>query len=262
MNKEQSRLPNLHIETMGNAAAPPVALLHGMMSTNRHWALNVDALATRFHLVLIELWGHGGSPAPASPSAYGAAGLVAALDDVRTGLGLPAWSLVGHSYGGAVALQYGLRRPAATTGIVWTNSRAAMSTATDAEAAEMVEALAGVDDPRQIAQHPINARRFPPDLHEAMIVDADATDLGALRALFRAHWSVASRDRLGELTMPVTLINGRFERLFQPEVDRIRATCPNVVVVDVDAGHSPNIEVPDEFNRLVVDALAGTLPSC
>ena len=44
---------------------------------------------------------------------------------------------------------------------MWTNSRAAMSTASDEEAAGFVEALVGIDDPRQIAQHPINAKRFP-----------------------------------------------------------------------------------------------------
>ena len=250
-------MPELHAETRGSADRPAVALIHGMMSTNRQWALNVDALAARFHVVMIELWGHGCSPVPADPAAYGAAGLVDALDEVRTRLGLATWSLVGHSYGGAVALQYGLRRPDTTTAIVFTNSRAAMSTATEQDAAELVEALAGVDDPRQIAQHPLNARRFPPELHEAMMDDADRTDLGALRALFGAHWEVATRTRLHELAMPVTLVTGRFEKLFQTDAAMIRATCPNVAVVDVDAGHAPNIEVAEQFDRLVIAALSG-----
>ncbi len=56
--------------------------------------------------------------------------------------------------------------------------------------------------------------------------------------------------------MPVTLINGRYERLFQTDVAWIRDHAPNVRIVEVEAGHSPNIEIAEEFDRLVIDALA------
>jgi pimeloyl-ACP methyl ester carboxylesterase len=245
--------PRLHVEIIGREDAPTVALLHGMMSTNRQWALNVDALSARLRLVLIELWGHGGSPAPADVAAYGSEGLVAALDDVRASIGVESWARVGHSYGGAVALHYARHRPSAVRAVVWTNSRAAMSTAGPRQAASIAEAIG--DDPRSIPQHPQNARRFPPDLHAAMIDDADRTDLAALRELFRLHWQLSSRDHLAGLTMPVTLLNGRYERLFQDDVAWIRAHAPNVAIVDLEAGHSPNIESPDEFDAAVLAAL-------
>ena len=246
--------PRLHVEIIGREDAPTVALLHGMMSTNRQWALNVDALSARLRLALIELWGHGGSPAPAEVAAYGSVGLVAALDDVRSSIGVESWAMVGHSYGGAVSLHYARHRPSAVRAVVWTNSRAAMSTAGPQESAAVAAAIG--DDPRSIAQHPRNAKRLPPDLHEAMMRDADRTDLGALRELFRAHWELSSRDHLAALRMPVTLLDGRYERRFQDDVAWIRVNAPNVAIVELEAGHSPNIEVPDAFDAAVLAALS------
>ena len=246
--------PQLHVEIVGRDDAPTVALLHGMMSTNRQWALNVDALAARFRLAMIELWGHGGSPAPTAATADGGAGLVAALDDVRGSIGAESWAMVGHSYGAAVALHYARQRPSAVRTVVWTNSRAAMSAAGPSDGARVADSIG--DEPRAVAQHPKNAKRFPPDLHAAMIDDADRTDLRALRELFRVHWQLSSRDHLAALPMPVTLLNGRYERRFQDDVAWIRATAPNVAIVDLDAGHSPNIEVPEAFDAAVLAALA------
>jgi len=247
---------DLRAETVGPAGRPAVAFIHGMMSTNRQWALNVDALVARFRVVMIELWGHGGSPAPDDPAAYGSAGLVDALDRVRERAGVDSWSMVGHSYGGAVALHYAFRRPAAVRAVVWTNSRAAMSTAGPTEARQVGEAIRVGQDQRTIPQHPVFAKRFPADLHAALMADADGTDLVALSRLFSAHWELSSRDHLTELTVPVTLINGRYERLFQTDVAWIRDHAPNVRIVEVAAGHSPNIEIAEEFDRLVIDALA------
>lgn len=250
MNKEA-----MQHETIGPPDGPVVALVHGMMSTNRQWALNVPGLSARHRLVLIELWGHGRSPAPADAAAYGGDGLVAALDDIRSSLGVDSWAMVGHSYGGAVSLYYARRRPSAVRAVVWSNSRAAMSTAGPDDAARIAASVADGQDPRTIPQHPVFAKRFPPDLHEAMMVDADRTDLGALRELFRSHWELSSRPHLAGLSMPVTLLNGRYERLFQPDVSWVREHAPNVAVVDLDAGHSPNIEAPEAFDAAVLAAL-------
>jgi pimeloyl-ACP methyl ester carboxylesterase len=227
-----------------------------MMSTSRQWQPNIGVLAEHFHLVLIELWGHGSSPAPADPDAYGAAGLVAAVDEVRTRFGVGRWALVGHSFGGAVALRYALERPGHTRSVLFTNSLAALSPATAEAARESADRIADDRDPRTLPLHPVHARRIPAPLHDQLVLDADRTDLAALRQLIAAHPQVSVRSDLHRIAVPATLVNGRFERRFQPNADLIRARHPGIRVIDVDAGHSPNIEAADDFNRIAVESLA------
>jgi pimeloyl-ACP methyl ester carboxylesterase len=132
-----------------------------------------------------------------------------------------------------------------------------MSTAGADDAARVAAAITDGQDPRTIPQHPVFARRIPQGLHEELMADADRTDLAALRGLFRSHWELSSRAHLATLPMPVTLLNGRFERLFQPEVDWIRANATNIEIVELDAGHSPNLEAAAAFDAAALAALGG-----
>lgn len=249
-------MSRLHAVSHGDPDLPPVALVHGMMSSGRQWQPNVDTLSRHFRLVVVDLWGHGSSPTPDDPSRYGADGLTAALDEVRTRLGIERWGLIGHSFGGAVALRYALGRPTTTRAVVFTNSRAAMSTTNPAAASEAAERITATRDPRTLPMHPVRARHIPAALHRQLILDADRTDMRALGHLIATAWQLSVRADLGRLALPTTLVNGRFERRFQPEAEVIRAVGPPVVVVDVDAGHSPNVEAADDFNHIAVRSLA------
>jgi pimeloyl-ACP methyl ester carboxylesterase len=206
---------------------------------------------------LIDLWGHGASPVPADPSAYGAEGLVAALDEVRARLGLDRSALVGHSFGAAVVLRYAIAQAERTTGVVFTNSQAAMSSASGESAAEGARRITGGRERRSLPMHPIHARHLPSPWRQDLIEDADRTDLAALGSLVAAHWELSVRSCLDQITVPTTLINGRFERRFQPAASLIRDACPGITVIDVDAGHSPNVEAAEEFNSHVIRILAG-----
>jgi pimeloyl-ACP methyl ester carboxylesterase len=246
-------MDRLHATSGGNREYPPVGLVHGMMSASSQWQPNIEALSRHFHLILIDLWGHGASPVPVDPSAYGAAGLVTALDEVRERFGLERWALVGHSFGAAVVLRYAIERAERTTAVVFTNSQAAMSPASNESAAEAARRIASGRDRRTIPMHPVHARHLPSPWREDLIIEADRTDLTALGNLLGAHWQLSVRSSLDRIAVPTTLINGRFERHFQPAADLIRDS--PITVIDVDAGHSPNVEVADEFNALVIARL-------
>ncbi len=247
-------MDRLHATTQGKPDDPPVGLVHGMMSSSRQWQPNIEALSRHFHLVLIDLWGHGASPVPADSSAYGAEGLVAALDEVRERFGLEQWALLGHSFGAAVVLRYAVERAETTRAVVFTNSQAAMSPASSESAAEAARLITSGQDRRSLPMHPIHARHLPAPWREDLINEADQTDLAALGYLLGAHWQLSVRSCLDQITVPTTLINGRFERRFQPAADLIRDT--RITVIDIDAGHNPNVEAPNDFNSLTIRILA------
>lgn len=245
----------LNYEVIGSETLPTVALLHGMLSSNRQWAPNIDALSARFRLVPVELWGHGESPTPDDPDAFAIDGLIEALDEVRRETGSQTWSVIGYSYGGALALQYALRRPEHTSAVVFTNSRAAMATTTPDECEQNAAGFMKAASVRELPFHPIHAGRLPAEIRDELVDAADGTSAEAVGRLMRTSWQLSIRSRLAELTVPVTLVNGRHERAFQPDAEAIRRLAPQIDVFDVDAGHAVNMQAAEAFNEIAVRAL-------
>jgi pimeloyl-ACP methyl ester carboxylesterase len=89
---------------------PAVMLLHGVGGNLAHWGLVAPLLQDRYRLVAIDLPSHGASTAPA---VYSFDHDLGAVDEVRQRLGLGQPALVGHSYGGMVAVSLGASRPGA-----------------------------------------------------------------------------------------------------------------------------------------------------
>src|SRR5437016_8587196 len=98
----------LHSETHG--AGPPLVLLHGLGGTGTAiWKNHAQELARDFAVVVPDLRGAGQSPAPAGP--YSLQDFVDDLQGLVAGLGPGPATLVGHSFGGSVALEYAAQRP-------------------------------------------------------------------------------------------------------------------------------------------------------
>jgi pimeloyl-ACP methyl ester carboxylesterase len=93
----------LHYADWGNEAAPPAILIHGGRDHCRSWDLIARALQPHFHVVAPDLRGHGDSEW-AKGSSYSLADHVYDLTHL-VGAGREA-VLVGHSFGGMIALAY------------------------------------------------------------------------------------------------------------------------------------------------------------
>ena len=87
---------------------PAVMLVHGLGGNLAHWGLVAPLLQGRFRLVAIDLPSHGASTAPA---VYSFDHDVGAVDEVRQKLRLDRPAVVGHSYGGMLAVALGATRP-------------------------------------------------------------------------------------------------------------------------------------------------------
>ena len=89
---------------------PPVLLLHGLASSRRFWDLVVaDVVQSGLSVLALDQRGHGDSDRPDGPydSATVAADALTALD----ALGLSRAVVVGHSWGGAIALRLAAMAP-------------------------------------------------------------------------------------------------------------------------------------------------------
>src|SRR5918998_2096009 len=85
-------------------SGPPVVLIHGMVNSSRHWERVALALADRYTVIAPDLIGHGDSATPRGDYSLGAHAAV--IRDVLSSIGVDRASIVGHSLGGGVAMQF------------------------------------------------------------------------------------------------------------------------------------------------------------
>ena len=85
-------------------SGPPVVLIHGMVNSSRHWRNVALELADRYTVIAPDLIGHGDSATPRGDYSLGAH--AASIRDLLSAIGVDRATIVGHSLGGGVAMQF------------------------------------------------------------------------------------------------------------------------------------------------------------
>lgn len=237
---------------------PPLLLVHGFLSSRRHWDANTG-LGAQFRRIRVDLPGHGATPRCARPGDYHPDILCQALERLRVELGIARWFICGQSFGATLTLRHALAHPERVIAQVFSNANGALREAWTPELAgphaERIarlrrEGRAGL---RHLPFHPAHARRFPPDMHARLSAEADRCDpAGVLALLEHATAQMSLRARFAETQVPTLLVNGRWERSFQPLRDWAAQALPTLEVVDLEGGHSINVEQPAAFDAAVV----------
>ncbi|HET8560270.1 MAG TPA: alpha/beta fold hydrolase [Marmoricola sp.] len=97
-------------------SGPALLLLHGLACDHTTWLPVIDALARRYTVVAPDLLGHGSSAKPRAD--YSVGGYANGMRDLLTVLGIDKATVVGHSFGGGVAMQFGYQFPERTERLV------------------------------------------------------------------------------------------------------------------------------------------------
>ena len=99
-----------HAVTYRTAGQGPVLLLlHGIANSSQTWERVAPALSERFTLIAPDLLGHGESATPRGDYSLGAH--ATAVRDLLTALGIEHVTVVGHSLGGGIAMQFAYQFP-------------------------------------------------------------------------------------------------------------------------------------------------------
>ncbi|HKC20558.1 MAG TPA: alpha/beta fold hydrolase [Candidatus Dormibacteraeota bacterium] len=266
----------------------PVVFIHGLGSSGyMEWRLNLEELAGRHRVFAPDLPGYGRTDKPRVRYTipYFARFVREYMEDRR----IRSAAIVGASLGGRVALELALEKPSLVRRLVLVNTlglgrpqvrltqfayglvtlprvgEAAMRFARDAlrwASPRMVRRVAGRYAGVSTDLERAMDDEYLADLREMYAVDgfrdAYLSTLRSLihpRALLGGHHDVS--ERLNELKIPVQLIWGVDDPLF-PVAHAERAVTlierSRLAVID-DAGHTPQSERPEEFNRVLHDFL-------
>ena len=93
----------------GDPGLPVLLLVHGLTSSSATWDPVIPTLAEHAHVIAPDLLGHGRSDKPEDDYSLGA--LASLLRDLLDRLGHDRATVVGHSLGGGVALQFAYQFP-------------------------------------------------------------------------------------------------------------------------------------------------------
>src|SRR5690349_20972563 len=126
MRRRRTAREMLHVEIHGGEG-PLLLLVHGMLASRAQWQLNLPALRRVCRPVVVELLGHGRSPAPTHPDPYRPSAYVLEFERIRAELGAERWILCGQSLGAALTLRYALDHPERVQAQIFTNSNSAFA---------------------------------------------------------------------------------------------------------------------------------------
>jgi pimeloyl-ACP methyl ester carboxylesterase len=100
----------IHYESVGPDNAPCIVLVHGLTNCLKIWRRVFDLLSAEYHVIALDLLGHGESekPAKSALTIERQGSIVLGLMDV---LGIQCATIIGHSMGGEISLWIASHHP-------------------------------------------------------------------------------------------------------------------------------------------------------
>ncbi len=256
---------------------PAVLLIHGLGGTRRTWRALIPVLAATHTVIAADLPGHGESDPPAGDYSLGAH--ASAMRDLLVGLNHSRATVVGHSLGGGVTLQFAYQFPERTERLVLISSgglgsevTAMLRAATLPGAETLVAGLSKIPAPltRQLLRA-LPALTARPDADPLAVGLRGLNGPRQRRAFVRtAHtvldWrgqTVSASRQLGLLRgMPVLIAWGAQDKTIPPRHHHAFADqVPHATTLEIPAaGHYPQETAAQQLAPALTEFLATTTP--
>ena len=267
----------LYVDVVGRGH--PLVLMHGGPGAD-HWTLlPLRRLADQFTLIFYDHRCNGRSQgAPVSSMTF--ENLTADADALRQKLGYERWAVLGHSFGGHVALEYALRYPDRVSHLVlldtggdssWSRHKAVELLASRGYSPTKVELA------RRLFTGEFRSRQMPLIIMRIGSAYYSHPSLSlVVRDLVRGEWRSKMRpeamifagrhllkdwtvmDRLGGITVPTLVVAGHDDFIFPPQHQRELADkIPRARLVLIErAGHNAHSEQSAEVVQTIRDFIS------
>lgn len=267
----------------------PIFILHGGPDFDHNYLLpDMDRLSSDFRLIYYDQRGRGKSAGNVQPDDVTIQSEIEDLEDLRSYFQLESVAVLGHSWGGVLAMEYALRHPDRVSHLILMNTAPASHDDYALFRQEFLQKLGGNAEKRQALSSSAAYAEGDPDTvaayyriqYGATVRRPDDLDkvISSLRASFTKEsilkswaiedrlmeetWRLSDYDLLPGLTrlsIPTLVIHGDYD--FVPvgcSVHIVEAIPGARLVVLKDTGHFSYLESPNEVRRAIVDFLRST----
>lgn len=260
-------------------SGPALLMLHGLACDSSTWADVIPTLAEHYTVIAPDLLGHGDSDKPDAD--YSLGGYANGMRDLLTVLGIDKVTVVGHSFGGGVAMQFAYQFPDRTERVVLVSTGGLGKEVTPlirfltVPGSGLAIGLATLRPWRSLVSGTMRALSRVPmtatrdldevaDIYEAL---ADPAQRVAVQRVtshvlnWRGQYvTMTDRSYLARL-MPVLVIWGRDDMVIPSSHADLAPTQVSDVHVLDDSGHFPHKDHPEQFCRIVTEFIETNEPA-
>jgi pimeloyl-ACP methyl ester carboxylesterase len=261
-------------------SGPPVVLIHGMLNSSSHWRSVALNLASEYTVVAPDLIGHGDSAAPRGDYSLGAH--AASIRDLLAAIGIDRATIVGHSLGGGVAMQFFYQFPQRVERLVLISSG---GLGRHVSPLLRTAALPGMSALLSLTIHPrlvgamweagrrlrergsslgVSLQAIARALRPLENAEAQGAFLHTLRSVIDVHGQrVAATDRLYLLeSIPTLIVWGERDNTIPIEHGRVahQAIPGSTFRTLPAAAHFPHLEDPEGLSTAMVEFMRATDP--
>lgn len=269
-------LHNQELSYVDSGSGPVVLFIHGILGSQRQWAHLVDKMDDDHRVIVPDLFGHGDSSKPVGD--YSLSAHAAAMRDLLDDLAIERVTLVGHSLGGGIAMQFYYLFPERVDRLVLVASgglgrevNLILRSATLPGAAPVLSLVASTHVLSRVEALGRGASKvgWRPGADLSAIWQgfsslADAESRRAFLATTRAvidfgGQSISAHDHLeGVLPVPTMIVWGSKDRMIPAwhALSAQQAVPDCRVELFEGAGHFPHLEDPDRFARVLREFIA------
>ncbi len=228
----------------------PLFFIHGAGSSHVCWSLQLKEFSKTHRVIALDLSGHGKSEYSEEEASI-SEGYCREVDALVNHLDLDEFVMIGHSMGGGVAMSYildGCKNIPKALVLVDTSPDLELSKLATGLVREAVEdrifmfksrVYEEFSDTYKIKKYEDEVRSAHPNIMQRDLIACDKFDI---------------TDRISEIHIPTFVIVGEHDDIIPPRVayDLVKKLPHSDIAIVRNADHSPMVEQPDEFNRLLL----------
>ena len=221
----------VHYEVLGRGR--PVIFLHGWVGSWRYWISSMQVASTSFRAYAFDLWGFGDTAKKVD--GYTLEAQAALLDSFLNEMGMGKVALVGHGWGGLVALKFASESAEKVDRLMVSNCPLDMKKLNDRKLKEVAKGLAN-----------------------SLTSEAEKTDQNAKKYSLENDKAIDLFNNVNRQHTTCLLVSGGQDPVIAlPTSNETGLLSDSGFHINIEsAGHFPMLDSAATFNRLLTDFLA------
>lgn len=230
----------------------PILFIHGAACNSSLWKFQLNSFRRKWKVIAIDLMGHGNSAISIPSSEISIKKYADFIDKFLEALNIKDATLIGHSMGGAISIQFCLEHPEKVLSLGLINTGAKLGA--NPQLLNMLRRdfrkTLAVGLESTLGK---SSRKNDAEVKQMIINEMLKIDPSVGIADFEACDVFDSRESISQIRKPTLIVGGSEDLLTPPWFQQyLHEKIENSILKIIDgAGHFPMVEKPQEFNAVL-----------